>query len=340
MSNSSLVLDSIKLLPEQLIDGYLSKISLPKSYKNIDKIIVSGMGGSNLGAHILSSVLEHELKIPLLINADYEIPACVDRNTLFIASSYSGNTEETIAAYKEARKQKAKLLILTADNKSELAKLAEKDKNPLVLFSIKNNPSDQPRYGLPSAVAALLHIIYLTGAIKNQGNELKTIIKHLDNWGNGLLPSKSNNTANKLAHQLIAHNILIMTGGFLAGSAHTLRNQFNENSKNFACYLILPELNHYALEGLEKPSGKNLACLCFESTLYSPTVQKRLKLTTTVMKKNEVTVIKHKLKGKNKLEQALEMLQLGAWITYYLAELNGVDPIAIPWVDWFKKELK
>jgi len=340
MSNSSLVLDSINLLPKQLAQGVGVKIDIPKAYKNIDKIVVSGMGGSNLGARILQSVLEHEITVPLIINAGYEIPGYVDRNTLFVVSSYSGSTEETVSAYKEAKKVKAKIIVLTANGKSVLASLANKDKYPLVIFPTDSNPSDQPRYGLPSAIGALLAILQKTNTFKSKSKELQSIIKHLEDWNNKLLPSKSNNSASKLAHRIFASNILLITGEFLQGNAHTLRNQLNENSKNFACYLTLPELNHYALEGMDKPQEKNIICLCFESTLDSPAVQKRMALTNKVLGKNKIKVVTHKLRGKTKLEQAMEMLQVGAWITYYLAELNNVDPIAIPWVDWFKKELK
>ena len=144
-----------------------------------------------------------------------------------------------------------------------------------------------------------------------------------------------------MAHDLAGKMPIIITGEFLAGNAHALRNQFNENAKNFAAYLTLPELNHYAMEGLAKPAGvNNLIFLFFDSALYSPRVQTRNKLTKQVIVKNKIASASYNLKGKTKLDQSLEMLALGSWTTYYLAEINNVDPAAIPWVDWFKKELK
>ena len=80
--------------------------------------------------------------------------------------------------------------------------------------------------------------------------------------------------------------------------------------------------------------------LFFDSALDAPRVQKRAVLTKKVIKKNKLDYVNYKLRGKTKLEQSLEMLQLGAWITFYLADLNKIDPIKIPWVDWFKKQLK
>ena len=79
--------------------------------------------------------------------------------------------------------------------------------------------------------------------------------------------------------------------------------------------------------------------LFFDSDLYRPRIQKRSNLTKKIGQKNKIKVISHKLRGKTKLEQSFEMLQFGAWITYYLGMLNNVDPVNIPWVDWFKEQL-
>lgn len=343
--NNTLALDSLKLLGEQITDSLkqAEKFKLPKTYQKINKIVVSGMGGSNLGGRILSAVFDQELKLPILINADYEVPRWVDAQTLFVVSSYSGSTEETVHAYAEAKKKKAKIVVLTgAEGKNPLIALATKDKLPCLSFTPAFNPSAQPRLAIGYAVTMLAIILNRAGAIKLSTRELTLISGKLKIWGAKLIPEKSDNVASKLADKLFSKNIVIVTGGFLAGNAHTLRNQFNENSKNFACYLTLPELNHYALEGLgfPKSNADNLSCLFFESSLYSPRVAKRLELTQKVMAKNKIKTVSASLKGATKLEQSLEMLQLGSWITYYLAEKNKVNPLAIPWVDWFKKELK
>lgn len=342
---NNLALESLKLLSEQITDSQKlsSGFKLPKNYQKINKIVVSGMGGSNLGGRILSAVFDQELKLPILINADYEVPRWVDSQTLFVVSSYSGSTEETVHAYTEAKKKKAKIVVLTgAEGKNPLIALATKDKLPCLSFTPAFNPSAQPRLAIGYAVTLLAVILNQAGAIKLSAKELTLVASKLKTYGAKLIPEKSDNIASKLADKLFGKNIVIVTGGFLAGNAHTLRNQFNENSKNFACYLTLPELNHYAMEGLSFPKSNtdNLSCLLVESSLYSPRVAKRLELTQKVMAKNKIKTLSASLKGTTKLEQSFEMLQLGSWITYYLAEKNKVNPLAIPWVDWFKKELK
>ena len=129
---------------------------------------------------------------------------------------------------------------------------------------------------------------------------------------------------------------------FLGGNLRAFRNQICENGKNFAAYLTLPELNHYAMEGLAYPTSnkKNLIFFFIDSEFYHPRVQARSELTKKVVAKNKISLVSYKLKGHSKLEQAFELLQLGSWISFYLAVLNNVSPAGNPWVDWFKKELK
>ncbi len=337
------ILDSLKRLPEQLTDGLKQAVNfkLPKNYRKITNIVVSGMGGSNLAGRLAESAFAQELKIPLLINADYEVPALVGRDTLFIASSYSGTTEETLHAYTEAKKRKAKIAVLTSAN-SRLAALAKKDGYPVIAFTTEANPSGQPRLGLGYALSSLLAVLQAAGALTVKTASILTAAAKMKNWNEKLTPEKSNNLASKLADQLVGKNIIIVAGSFLAGNAHILRNQLNETSKNLASYLVLPEMNHYALEGLAHPKSNQDDCLVlfFESALYSPRVAKRLALTRQVVSKNKLKTAGTKLTGKTKLEQSLELLSLGAWLSYYLALANKVNPATVPWVDWFKKELR
>jgi len=342
-NNLQLVEQSLASLPEQISQllTQTKSFKLPKNYKNINKIVISGMGGSNLGGRIIASVFEADLQLPILLAPSYEVPGYIDKHTLYICSSYSGLTEETISAYNEAKKKKAKLVVVGSDQSNNiLANKAKRDQVPTLLFTVEANPANQPRLALGYAIFALAIVLEKAQALKLTTKQILTANEKMKNWGQKLVPEKSNNTASKLAHKLYNKNIVIITGEFLEGNAHTLRNQFCENSKNFADYLVLPELNHYALEGLANPQANNLIFLCFDSALYSPRVQKRAELTKKIIQKNKLDYISYKLQGKNKLEQSLEMLQLGVWTTFYLAGLNKVDPIKIPWVDWFKQQLK
>ena len=336
---------SLTMLPKQIKSVWeeAEKIKLPAEYSQVDKVVVFGMGGSNLGARIIASIFKDKLKAPLIIEAGYEIPGFIDHNTLAIISSYSGNTEEPLSVFKKLHAKKAKILMLGADSdESSLKDLAQKNKIPGLFFETYSNPSGQPRIGLGYSLFGLLALLSKTKILKLNSIEIKNLEKKIISQGKALNLNSKNNPAKKFAQKLKGRGIVILGGDFLAGNLHTLRNQFNESGKNFSTYLVLPDMDHYALEGLSFPKTikKNLLFLIFNSPLYNKRVARRLELTKQVIKKNKIKLVEYDLTGKNKLEQAMEMLQFGGWLTFYLGILNGINPSLIPWVDWFKKELK
>ncbi len=341
------VRESIELLPDQ-INQVLQEarlIKIPKEYSKVNQVVVNGMGGSNLGAGIVKAVFGDKIKVPITIAPGYQIPVSVDKNTLFIISSYSGNTEEPLSVYNEVKKKNAKIIAITASNKkNKLANLMLRDNIPGYIFQPEFNPSGQPRMGLGYGIFGMAVILAKAGLFVIKTKEIEDIVVSLKIWDRRLRPEakKINNFAKKTVIEIYGKQPVIVGAEFLIGNLRVLRNQFCENSKNFATYLVLPELNHYAMESLVNPKSnkKNLIFVFFNSSLYHPRIQKRLNLTKQVVKKNKISILEYKLTGKTKSEQSFEMLQFGSWMTYYLAMLNGVNPSKIPWVDWFKKELK
>ncbi|MEK7557664.1 MAG: SIS domain-containing protein [Patescibacteria group bacterium] len=337
---------SVELLAEQLKqvleDSFLVK--LPHDYSKINNIVVNGMGGSNLGARIIKAVFNEQIKVPLLIEPGYNIPAFVNENTLYLLSSYSGNTEEVLSVYQKVKKLKAKIIVITSDEKNnKLLKIIFKDDLPGYIFKPTFNPSKQPRLGQGYMLLGTAILLAKTGLFELKIDEIKNIISNLEIWDRELRPivKEKLNLAKQIAQQLYNKQSILVTAEFLTGNGQVLRNQLCENSKNFASFLTLPELNHYAMEGLANPTNnsQNLVFLFFNSILYHQRIQKRLKITNQIVKKNKIITLEHVLRGKSKLEQSFEMLQFGTWISYYLGILNNVDPIKIPWVDLFKERL-
>jgi len=341
------VAKSIELLPNQvrqvLDEAHLIKI--PTDYAKASRVVINGMGGSNLGAGIVKSVFSDQLAAPLLIAPGYEVPAFTDKNTIYVISSYSGTTEEPLSVYAEVKKRGAKIMAITAHGeKNKLADLMMKDNIPGYIFKPDANPSGQPRLGLGYAVFGMAVILAKAGLFKIKPEDIKKTVAKLELWDKKLRPGIGTemNAAKKAALQLFKKQPVLVGAEFLTGNLRVLRNQLCENSKNFATYLTVPELNHYAMESLANPisNKKNLIFFFFDSALYHKRVQKRIALTKKVVAKNGIEVAEIKLRGQNRFEQAMEMLQFGAWVTFYLAMLNKVNPAEIPWVDWFKKELK
>ena len=127
----------------------------------------------------------------------------------------------------------------------------------------------------------------------------------------------------------------------LAGNVHAGANQMNENSKRFAGYFLVPELNHHLMEGMMNPksNGENLLFILVESDLYDNRIQKRFYITKNILEKNGIAYQIYSCKEKSKLAQAAEVLALTSFTSFYSALLEGIDPTAIPFVDYFKEQL-
>ncbi len=342
-----LVAESIGLLPEQIrqVREDAPLVRIPEGHTQVRKIVLNGMGGSNLGGRIIKACLADKLKAPLDIVPGYEVPGYVDRKTLYIISSYSGNTEEPLSVYEKVKKSGAKIMGITSSHeKNKLEKLMIKDNIPGFIFKPLHNPSEQPRIGLGYSIFGLLILLEKAGLLNLDEKEAESIIKKLrdDNFIFRPESESQKNPAKKIAQELKGKIPILVGAEFLEGNLHTLRNQFCENSKNFADYLSLPELNHYLLESLSHPvaNKKNLVFLFLDSDKYHPRVQKRSELTKQVAKKNGIKVLDYKTEKGSRLNQCARVLQFGSWLSFYLGILNNVNPSQIPWVDWFKKELK
>ena len=170
--------ESISLLPNQvkqvLDDTRLIKI--PDSSK-VSEIVVNGMGGSNLGAGIIKAVFSKELSVPLSIVPGYNVPKSVNKNTLYIISSYSGSTEEPLSAYSRAKKQGARIMAITSDNpKSKLARLMKKDNISGYIFKPIYNPSNQPRLGLGYSIFGMIIMLNKAGLLRIKTEEIKKLV--------------------------------------------------------------------------------------------------------------------------------------------------------------------
>jgi glucose/mannose-6-phosphate isomerase len=302
------------------------------------------MGGSNLGARIISSVFKDSLGVPMVIEPGYEVPGFTDEKTLYLLSSYSGSTEETLSVYDEVKKRGAKVIAITAEHKGNKLKKLMEDKNiPGFIFEPKNNPAGQPRLALGYSIFGIIALLSRAGVINVGDGETEDVINTLEERGAelGLGSPASANRAKQVASQAQGKKLIIVGAEFLDGNVHAMRNQICENSKNFSHYFSLPEMNHYLLEGLKFPEvNKNdLFFLFMNSDLYNPRVTRRAELTRQIVEKHGIDVMEFKPIGASKLIQSFEVLQFGSWLSFYLAMANGIDPAPIPWVDWFKEKL-
>src|SRR5213080_2375269 len=192
------MLSRIKDLPKQVRDAWAiaSKATIAPAYSDVRNIVVAGMGGSAIGGDLAAALLADELKIPMSVHRDYGLPAFIGRDSLVIASSYSGNTEETLSAFEEARKRGAKVLALTTGGK--LAELARASGYPVVTFSYKARPRATLGYSLGLVLGALFRM----GFVRDLSSDLEVALKDLSRIEERVHEGGRTNDAKKLAQEL------------------------------------------------------------------------------------------------------------------------------------------
>ncbi|TAL20229.1 SIS domain-containing protein [Patescibacteria group bacterium] len=333
------LLRAFTLLPAQARQAWGEARRLPLAdLRGVRRVVVSGMGGSALGAHVIRSVYGRKLKIPLEIVNGYRLPGGVDSRTLVVASSYSGSTEETLAAAAEAKRRRAKIIGICSGGR--LALLMEKLGAPAYVFDAKHNPGDRPRTALGYSLFGMLGLLHAGRILTNITPEVEGAIRALRRSVKrfGAAAPASRNPAKKIAALLEGKMPFFVAAEHLEGSAHVMANQLNETAKNFGGWFPIPEMNHHLMEGL-KHAADGAAFVFFPSSLYHPRVQKRFPLSAAVAKKNGVAAARYDCREKTGLAQAAELLVFGGALTYYLAILNRENPSPNPWVDWFKKQM-
>ncbi|MFV1917151.1 MAG: SIS domain-containing protein [Patescibacteria group bacterium] len=337
------VLDSITELPDQCGDAWekTRKINVPENFKDITNIIMCGMGGSGLGARIIESVYHQELNYPLIRVNDFDLPRYADHHSLVICSSYSGTTEEIINCARQAIDKNCKWMAIGTGK--TLLDLAKEHNAPFYKIYPKYNPSNQPRMAIGYSVVGQLALASKSGLFELKHEDIEKIVVTMKQVirKNEVSVSESENTAKNLARKLIGRNIFYISSEHLVGAMHTVNNQLNENTKAFSADFQIPELNHHLLEGLKHPT-ENQSRLFFvfaNSSLYSENITKRHRVTQDVVKKNKIDYFEFMAKSKEKLPQAFELIQFGAFVNFYLAMLYGQNPAPIPWVDYLKDKL-
>lgn len=318
-----------------------SKVEIPYNKNEIDNIVVSGMGGSALGARIIDCLYSDTLKVPLEIVGNYGLPAYINERTLLVISSYSGTTEETVESFGIGMERDAKIIAISSGK--IIIELAKENGVPYYQIAPHHNPGGQPRMALGYSIVGQLGMLNTIGLIDVDETQLKkaqSIIKE-NNKIMGINVPVSENPAKQLAQKIYQNIPLFIGSDHLGGAIYASRNQFNENGKNYADFHIIPELNHHLLESLSFPKSNknNLIGIFIKSALYQPKNQKRIDLTIDIMAMNRIRTEVIKLRASSRLAQVFEVLHHLSYVNYYLSLLNGVDPSPIPWVDYFKSQL-
>ncbi len=314
-------------LAEALEIGEGIKVKKPR--KKITKIFVAGLGGSGIGADFVASIIRKECKVPYLVGKGYHIPAYVDENTLAIASSYSGNTEETLQAFKQMEKSGAKIVIISSGGK--LVAAAKRKKYDFVEVP-GNWPS--PRACLGYSFVAQLALLTKLGLISDKSiKSVKKSIKLLDKE-----QSNIKREAKKVAKKLHNKMPIIYCEDRVEPVAVRLRQQINENAKALCWHHVIPEMNHNELVGW-KDKDKNLVALYLRNEDDFKRNSVRMDINQKIIKKCTPNIINLYSKGKDQVQRMMYFVNLGDWISWYLSELRDQDSIEVKAIDFLKGEL-
>ncbi len=300
----------------------------------IKNIVLSGLGGSAIGGDLLQNFFRTELKYPYVVNRNYELPPYADESTLVIASSYSGNTEETLAAANEAIKRNCQVACITTGGKLE--EFALKHKFPLG----KLMKGYQPRFALWVNFFTLLKLVQSLKLIPEQNDIVNSIIGLLKSKGE--LYSQTKNDALNLAEKFTGYIPLIYAvSEYTSAIGARYKGQFNENSKLHSFYGLLPELDHNEILGWDTfdPKQVNLILINIMDEDYHPQVKKRYEITSEIIRKKGCEIINISSNEKTWKERLVDIIYFGDWISYYLAVIRGINPTSIDNINYLKERL-
>ena len=331
------MLDRIKDLPKQVRDAWTiaRAAQLPPAHGDVRNITVAGMGGSAIGGDLAAALLAGELKVPMNVHRDYGLPAYVGRDSLVIASSYSGNTEESLSSFEEAQRRGARVLVLTTGGK--IAELARAAKYPVITFSYPAQPRAALGYSLGLVLGALTRL----GFVRDLSSDIDAALADVAKLEERVHEGARTNDAKKLAIELYGRIIFAYGGGVLGVMARRVKGQWNENAKNWGAFDVLPELNHNGVVGFPHPdiARDAVTVLLLRSDRDNPRHKLRFDVTRELLDRASVPHKTLQFSGANMLSEVLQLTLFTDYVSFYVALLNGVDPSPVKSIDYLKERL-
>jgi glucose/mannose-6-phosphate isomerase len=311
--------------------------SLPASYRNVERVVVLGMGGSAIGGDLLADFCAAEqVALQVWVSREYTPPSWVDSKTLVIASSYSGETAETLSSFLQARKAGATIVALAHGGK--LMALAQEAVFPVVPIPYRSEPRTALAYGfLP-----LLRLVCLLGLGRDYSSdvaEAESVLARLVQELDTNVPQEQN-PAKGLAMRLAGKVGVVYGAGLLSGAARRWKTQLNENAKAWAFYEPLPEACHNAIEGYQFPERPDQHfVVLLRSPLLHPEVLARYQPLMEILGRLQVPNEMVESRGQSSLAHILSTVLMGDYVSYYVGLLNGVDPSSTDTIAAFKGRL-
>lgn len=344
-----IVVQKQKMDPDGMLDiAYDSKSQVEEILRISDawelpdfspkNILICGLGGSAIGGDLVRAIMEKEMKVPVIMCRDYDIPGFVDKDTLCLCISYSGNTEETLSAYRHCRERGAMIIAVSTDGK--LSEMTSKDG---VCFC-RVPAGYQPRAALALSFCAQLLIFMKMKLIKDYRRDLQTSADFLDKLSKEWMEweTPKDNPPLELAMDLMDKIPAIFgSTSFLGTMAYRWKCQFNENTKLLATYGVIPEIDHNEIVGWHNREEfyKDKYIVFLRDQNEPPRIKARVDFTVELLSKI-VPVREVYPEGENELEKLFYFVLYGDLVSIYLAYFYGKDPSEIDSIHWLKKKLE
>ncbi len=324
-------------LPDQVPEAWRLSRDLLLPWPTPRAVAVLGMGGSAIGADLVRGIWSDRLSVPLEVVRGYTLPAWVGSDTLVVASSKSGSTEETISALSAALERRCPVVVLTAGG--PLREVAQRAALPLATFPARGTPRSSVGYSMGllagtlerASVLDLDEAEVLAGASSARAMAARCAPE---------VPT-SENPAKQLAWSLLDRYTIVMAAGYLGPVARRWKTQLNENGKATAAWEELPEATHSTVVGFEQPESlrDHLSVVLLASDLDHPRDALRMRLVGELLSAARISHWLQPCQGEGRLGQALSAITLGDYVSVYLALTYAVDPSPVEVIDRIKERL-
>ena len=301
---------------------------LTAHHKEIRNVLICGLGGSGIGGTIVTDLVAPEVSIPICATKDYSIPNFVNEHTLVIASSYSGNTEETLCALEKCRDRGSEIACITSGGRLKV--LAEENNYNLILIPAEHPPRAMFGYSFTQLFFLLNHYGLIDNSFDSQFEKSIALLNDRQNH--------IQSEAKKLADKMYGNTPVIYTANGFEGVGVRFRQQINENSKMLCWHHVIPEMNHNELLGW-RTNTENLAVVYFRNQCDYDRNQVRMDINKKVIAKFTDNISEVWSEGESPLENTLYHISLGDWASWYLSEMNEVDAIETDVINFVKGEL-
>lgn len=322
--------DIISAFSEQIREAIsiTEKIRMNVTDQKVSNVLFCGLGGSGIGGEIIAQLYADKLKVPVATTHDYDIPNFVGESTLVIASSYSGNTEETLSAVEKCRLRNAQIAVVTSGGK--LLEEAESHGWTRVVIPAGEQPRAMLVYSIIQQIGFLSHY----GLIPvNSLDLIKPVPELIDSK-----ESRVQARAKELAQKLHNHTVVIYAGSQNEGLAVRFRQQLNENSKILCWHHVIPELTHNELVGWAGGHSQ-IAVVYLAADADHVRTRRRWEIVKDVILKYTSNISDITPEGANHIEQVFYLIHFTDWVSYYLSELKGVDSVEVDIISHLKSEM-